>query len=240
MSGRLRRRSWQAVQVEAVERGFGVRLDAQPVRLANGATLRVASRKLAEAVALEWSLAGGGEGGLFGAEDLVLTGLAGTMQEHVAPAPGAAADRLTGFARSELLCCRAAHPAALVALQDEAWQPWLDWLQATYGVGLAVSRGIMPGSQPEAALMILRQRVGALSPAMLTGLGVIVPALGSLVLGLALAAGRLDAAEAFRLGRLDEDYQASHWGVDREASVQAARLGVEVAIAARFMQLAEG
>ena len=217
-----------------------MRLDAQPVRLPNGTSLRVASRKLAEAVALEWSLAGGGEGGLFGAEDLVLTSLAGMMQEHVAPAPDAAADRLMGFARSELLCCRAAHPAALAALQDEAWQPWLDWLQATHGIGLAVSRGIMPGTQPDAALAILRQRVGALSLAVLTGLGVVVPALGSLVLGLALAAGRLDATEAFRLGRLDEDYQASHWGVDREAAVQAARLGVEVAIAARFMQLADG
>ncbi len=217
-----------------------VRLDAQPVRLPNGASLRLSSRRLAEAVALEWSLAGSDAGGLFGAEDLVLTSLAGTLQEHVAPAQGLAADRLTGFARSELLCCRATHPAALAALQDATWQPWLDWLRATHGIELAVSRGIMPGSQTDAALVTLRARVGALSPAVLTGLGVIVPALGSLVLGLALAAGRLEASEAFRLSRLDEDYQASHWGVDREAAAQAARLGIEVAVAARFMQLADG
>lgn len=236
----MRKRCWDVAHVEDSAPGFAVRLDQRPLRLSNGAALLMASRPLAEAVVLEWNLAGGGRDGLFGSDDLILTGLAGTMQEHVAPAPGACVDRLMGFARSELLCCRATHPATLSALQDAAWQPWLDWLHAAHGVRLLASKGIMPRPQPEAALALLRRLVGTSSHAVLTGLGVAVPALGSLVLGLALAEGRLDATEAFRLGRLDEDFQASHWGRDREAEAQAARLRVEVAMAARFMQLAGG
>jgi len=244
LSGPTRKRFWDAVQVEDTPAGAGpgftVRLDQQPVRLSNGAALRFTSRPLAEAVAAEWARAGDAKGGLFAPDDLVLTGLAGTMQEHVVPRPGDAADRLMGFAHGELLCFRAAHPAALSVLQDEAWQPWLDWLHATYGIRLLVGQGVMPLSQPEDALAALRELVGTRSPAVLTGLGVIVPALGSLVLGLALAAARLDAAEAFRLGRLDEDFQASRWGVDREAETRALRLHVEIAIAVRFMRLCDG
>ena len=244
MSRPTRRRSWDAVQVEALAAetgpGFTVRLDRQPVRLPDGAVLRLPGRLLAEAVAAEWALAGDARGGLFGPDDLILTSLAGTMQEHVVPRPADAADRLTGFAHNELLCLRAAHPAALRASQDEAWQPWLDWLHATYGIRLLVGEGVMPLSQPGDALAALRQLVGTLSPATLTGLGVIVPALGSLVLGLALAAARLDAAEAFRLAHLDEDFQASRWGVDREADARARSLHAEIAIAVRFMRLCDG
>ena len=151
-----------------------------------------------------------------------------------------AVDRLVRFAESELLCYRATHPDELVRLQADAWQPWLDWLRATHGVGLVVSHGLMPMRQPEAAVVALRRLVAGQTAATLTGLGVLVPGLGSLVLGLAVATGRLDAAEAFRLACLDSEFQASHWGRDREAEAQAARLGGEILVAARFMTLANG
>ena len=51
----------------------------------------------------------------------------------------------------------------------------------------------------------------------LAGLGIAVPALGSLVLGLALAAGEMDAETAYPLGALDELFQAEQWGDDYEA-----------------------
>jgi len=235
-----RKRFWNDVRLVAEPDGFAVRLDAQPLRLAGGAVLRPTGRALAEAVAAEWSLAGEQVGGSFGPDDLMLTALAGTLQEHVAPAPGVTAERLARFADSDLLCYRASGPAALVALQAEAWQPCLDWLRAAHGIDLVVCHGLMPVAQPEPVLMEARRLVAGLPPEILTGLGVAVPGLGSLVLGLALAEGRLDAAEAFRLSRLDEAFQASHWGTDREAEAQAARLYVDIAVAARFMALAAG
>ena len=61
---------------------------------------------------------------------------------------------------------------------------------------------------------------------------------GSLVLGLALADGRLPAAEAFALSRLDETFQNEAWGRDAEAEARAARLGLELAAIERFLRLA--
>jgi chaperone required for assembly of F1-ATPase len=65
-----------------------------------------------------------------------------------------------------------------------------------------------------------------------------VPALGSLVLGLALAAGRIDAKTAEDTSTLDERYQEEFWGVDAEAASRRARLAADVALAARLLELA--
>lgn len=238
MSGGTRKRFWAAVQLVEEAGGFVVRLDGRPLRLPGGTVLEPTGRALAEAVAAEWRLAGDAIGGLFGADDLVMTALVATMQGHVAPAPEAAAGRLIGFADSELLCYRASHPDELVALQTNGWQPWLDWLEATHGIRMRVGDGLMPLRQAESVVMALRQVVDGLPVSILTGLGVLVPALGSLVLGLAVAAGDLTGEEAFRLARLDEIFQSSHWGIDREAEAQAARLGRDIAVSVRFMALA--
>jgi chaperone required for assembly of F1-ATPase len=235
-----RKRFWERAHVVGEAGAFAVHLDDRPVRLAGGAPLLVAARPLAEALALEWAIAGGGKGGLFGPDDLVLTALAGTLQERVAPEPERSAQMLMAFANSDLLCYRATQPDSLVSRQANEWQPWLDWLHAAHGVRMTVTAGLMPVSQPEPVLAGLGRVLGGVSPAALTGLGVIVPALGSLVLGLALAERRLDAATAFRLARLDEDFQASRWGADPEDEARAARLHADVAIAARFMELADG
>jgi chaperone required for assembly of F1-ATPase len=79
--------------------------------------------------------------------------------------------------------------------------------------------------------------VAALDIAALAALGIAVPALGSLVLGLALAEGWLDAATAHALGALDELYQTEVWGEDAEAAARRAAIAADVALAGRFLQL---
>jgi len=79
--------------------------------------------------------------------------------------------------------------------------------------------------------------VAAQDPDTLAGLGIAVPAMGSLVLGLALAAGELAAAEAQSLALLDELFQAEQWGEDAEAVARRAAIGADIALAARYIAL---
>lgn len=72
---------------------------------------------------------------------------------------------------------------------------------------------------------------------MLAGLGIVVPALGSLVLGLAVARGALDAAAAQAVSCVDEDYQAELWGVDELAAARREKIRSELEESARFMAL---
>jgi chaperone required for assembly of F1-ATPase len=79
--------------------------------------------------------------------------------------------------------------------------------------------------------------VGALDSWALAALGVAVPALGSLVLGLALAEQRLDPAAAHALGALEELFQAEQWGEDAQAAARRQAVADEIALAARLIVL---
>ena len=124
--------------------------------------------------------------------------------------------------------------------QARDWQPWLDWAASRYDAPLRVTSGIVPIRQHRSSLAALRSVVAALDPAQLAALGIAVPAMDSLVLGLALAEGRLDAATAHALGALDELFQIEFWGDDAEAAARRASVAADIALAERFMALTRG
>ncbi len=234
------KRFWDQATVDKRPDGFCVLLDGRPVRLPGGAPLAVKSERLAEAVAAEWgAAAGGAKGGDMSPADVPLTRLAGTAQERIAPDPAPVAEGLAKYAETDLLCYRA-EDLRLSALQAEGWQPLLDWAAGRHDALLLVTTGLMPVPQPSQALAALRRAVFALPPLDLVALGVLVPAFGSLVLGLAVLDGRIEAAEALRLATLDETFQEQFWGVDAEAAARRARIAAEVAQVARFLALARG
>ena len=231
------KRFWDNAEFATDGNGWRVLLDGRPVRLPGGAPLRVGGRALAEAVAAEWQAAGAGKGAEMSYADLPLTRLAGTAQERIAPDPEPVVLELARYADSDLLCYRAERPEALVRRQLRQWQPWLDWAETAFGARLHVTTGVMPVRQEARAVAALAGAVAAHDAPALAALGVAVPALGSLVLGLALAAGRLDAAGAYALATLDETFQEELWGRVDEAAARRHRIGSEVAMAGRFLAL---
>jgi chaperone required for assembly of F1-ATPase len=60
---------------------------------------------------------------------------------------------------------------------------------------------------------------------------------GSLVIGLAVMEGRLDADAAFAASQLDETFQIEAWGEDTEAMQRRAALAEDIKSAARFVEL---
>jgi chaperone required for assembly of F1-ATPase len=236
------KRFWNAAEIgpadEAGEAAHTILLDGKPMRLPGGEVLRVASEPLASAIAGEWQAAGGDPGGEFDVDDTPLTRLAGTAQHRIAADPAPTIDALAGYAETDLLCYRATNPAALVQRQARDWQPWLDWAALTYDAPLKVTSGIAHVAQDPSSLRALRAAVAAFDPVVLAGLGVLVPALGSLVLGLAVAEGGLDPARAHELAALDEIFQTELWGRDAEAERRLAAIAADIALSARFIALA--
>ncbi|HTZ70973.1 MAG TPA: ATP12 family protein, partial [Acetobacteraceae bacterium] len=221
------KRFWRNATLDERAGAWRILLDGKPMRLPDGRELHVDKPALAAALAEEWQAAGGAPGGEMSFEDVPLTRLAGTAQHRIAPDPAPTVTALARFAEGDALCYRAEHPEALVIRQHHAWQPWLDWAAATYGARLLVTRGIMPVEQPAESVAHLHQAVASLDAAQLAGLGIIVPALGSLVRGLAIASGALGADQAFDLAVLDEVFQESLWGTDEAALARRAALRAE-------------
>lgn len=227
------KRFYRETRADARDEGFVVLLDGKPVRTPARTLLAVPSKALASAIAEEWD----------GQEDEVDPGAmpmmrqACTALDRVVPQREAVADEIARFGATDLLCYRADEPEALVRRQDEAWRPLLDWLEDSHGVRLATTTGIMPVEQDEAGLERLRKVVGAHDAFEMTALHGVVSITGSLVIGLALSVGRLDAAAAWRLSRVDHDHQAERWGEDTEAAQLAARTEAELRGAGRFLEL---
>jgi len=172
--------------------------------------------------------------------DTPLTRLAGTAQQRIAPDPMPIMDAIARYGETDLLCYRADAPEALVERQARGWQPWLDWAALTYDAPLRVGTGIAHVRQHRDSISALRRAVAALDVEALAGLGIAVPALGSLILGLALAEGALEAAEAHALGALDELFQAEQWGEDVQAAARRRAIAEDIALAARFIALTRG
>ena len=232
------KRFWDTVTLTPDGEEHRILLDGKPIHLPNGGVLRVGPPALAAAIAEEWRLAGGAKGGEMSFADTPLTRIAGTARERIAPDPAQAGDAIARYGETDLLCYRAEIPRALADRQAHEWQPWLDWAAQTFDAPLRVTAGVVPIRQHRDSINALRRVVGGYDPYVLAALGVAVPALGSLVLGLAMVEGRLDAAEAYALGALEELFQAEQWGEDEEAAARRLMVAADIALAERFIRLA--
>ena len=231
------KRFWDTVSLSHADAGYTVLLDGKPMNLPTGTRLSIGPHALAEAVATEWRDAGGGKGGTMSFADTPLTRLAGTAQERIAPDPLPTADAIARYGETDLLCYRAPSPQLLLERQTRDWQPWLDWADSTYGAKLRVGEGIGYVRQHKDAIAALRRVVLGMDAYALAGLGIAVPSLGSLVLGLALAEGALDAARAHELGALEELFEVEQWGEDHEGRDRRNSVGRDIVVAERFIRL---
>jgi chaperone required for assembly of F1-ATPase len=217
----------------SVGEGNAVLLDGKPVKTPRGAALILPTRALAEAIAEEWRT----QEGDLKPDAMRLTKLAFAAID-AAPERASMAEQAAAYAKSDLICYRAEGPDALVIRQAHGWDPVLDWLHQTHGARLKTATGIGYVDQPPEALARLCARAASLDPFALAALHTATTITGSFALGLALSEGRLTAADAFALSRLDEAFQAEKWGRDAEAEARAAALLADLEAAEHFLRLA--
>ena len=213
--------------------GYEILLDQRPLRTPRKAALRLPTGDLAEAVAGEWEA----QEERIRPATMPLMSLACTAIDRVAPQRGEIVAEILGYAETDLLCYRAERPASLVARQAARWQPLLDWAALALDAPLGVTTGVVPVRQPGTTLAALRHAVEPSSDLHMAALASATGAAGSLVIGLALAHGRLSAAEAFEAAELDATFQIEQWGEDPEATRRRAAVRADLEAAQRLMTL---
>lgn len=227
------RRFYKNVSVAGEGDAFAVTLDGKKMRTRAKAPFLLPNEALAMAIASEWE----DQGGTIKPQSMPITRLAGTAIDRVSPARSHVIDELMAYAETDLLCHRADRPAELVTRQDAAWRPLLDWAAQKYSAALKVTVGILPQPQPKQALAALRGAVAGYDDMILAGLHSATTASGSLIIGLALAEGRIDAADAFEISQVDETFQIERWGEDAELEAQRAAIRADMESTAIFIQL---
>jgi len=211
------KRFWTQASVVAMDDGFTVQLDGRPVKTPAKALLVVPTQAMADAIAAEWDA----QDGKIDPMTMPVTRGANAAIDKVAVQFDEVVAMLAAYGDSDLLCYRAAGPDELITLQNEAWDPLLDWAATALHAPLISAEGVMHVPQNPDVLARLSAEVEKFTAFQLAGFHDLVAISGSLILALAVTQGRLTAQEAWMLSRVDEDYQISQWGEDEEATVLA-------------------
>lgn len=231
------KRFYKQTGVDEGEGGFRVLLDGKPMRTPAKATLVVPTQALAEAIAAEWASVP--DKAEINAALLPLTRLAATGIDRVVSRRDEVIADTAKYAGSDLLCYRATAPESLVKLQQDRWQPLLDWAAERHGARLVTAEGIGFVEQPQDARARLQQAVAAHGDLALSALYNLTHTAGSVVIALAVSDGRLDAAEAFTAAQTDELYQIDRWGDDPTAEKQREGVRRDIEAGALFLSLLE-
>jgi chaperone required for assembly of F1-ATPase len=231
------KRFYKETAVDQGDGGHRILLDGRPMRTPAKAVLVVPTRALAEAIAAEWGAVP--DKADINVSHLPLTRLAATGLDRVTSQRARVIEDTAKYAGSDMLCYRASEPETLVKRQQAIWQPLLDWADERYGARLVIVEGLAFVEQPADAVARLREAVAMHSDLGLSALYNLTHISGSLIVALAIAEGRLAAADAFAAAQLDELYQVERWGEDPIATKRHEGIRHDIEAGARFLALLE-
>ncbi len=209
----LPKRFYKEVTAEPRNGAFAVLLDDRPVRTPKKAFLQVVTLQLAEAMAVEWAA----QESEINPARMPLTRLVNTAIDGVTGREAEVAAEIVQYAGTDLLCYRAAGPAALVERQAKAWDPIITWAEKSIGGRFILAEGIVHVTQPSATLDKLAAKLSGKNAFALSALHVMTTLTGSALLALAAAEGVVPVDAAWAAAHIDEDYQIEKWGTDFEA-----------------------
>jgi chaperone required for assembly of F1-ATPase len=232
-SSMARNRSYKEVSVASDAGLQRVLLDGKALKTPGGAVLMLPSKALAQAIAEEWRA----QENVIQPGTMILTKLANTATDRVAPNLAKAREQILAFGKSDVVCYRAEAPAELVQYQEHAWNPLLAWARERFGASFRATAGLSFVEQDQAAVRALDKVLSGHDAFALAGLYSAASLLGSLVIALALLERKLSPEEAFATANLDRIYQAERWGWDEQERAKVAAERAELIQISSFLEL---
>lgn len=229
------KRFYKNVSISQAEGGFEVNLDHRKLRTPQGKLFQVPTEALALAAAAEWE-----------AQHPVIK--RHTM--HISSLCNTAIDNPTRRSRdvviagileyldTDTICYRMDDPDDLAALQMQAWDPLLDWLEKRFGVKVEATTGLGVPSIPAHTTDVLTQHLKSFNDWALVGYQQVVECLKSVILAAALIDREIQVEQAIKLSRLEQEYQISKWGnIEWAHDVELLDLQARVAAATVFLHI---
>lgn len=205
----LRKRFYKNAGIVDAQGGYAIELDGRGLRTPARQPLVAPKAAIAQAIADEWTA----QGEHIDPASMPLTRLANSIIDGVASRSKDVAAEIVKYAGSDLLFYRADAPEALVARQNAVWNPVIAWADARFNGRFILAEGIHHVAQPQAALDAIARSLPENAWA-LGALHLATTLTGSALLALALAAGEIDAMQAWRAAHVDEDWNFEKWGAD--------------------------
>ena len=203
---------WKKVSVKEFSEGFGIELDQAPPKTPKKNPFIVPNQILAEEIKREFE----SQKETINPSSMLFTRLSNTAIDLVPARRNQIVDTLLEFGSTDLLYHFTKDPVELETLLEEKWKPIIQWVENEFGISINTGIGILPVSQAKKTQECFRNELEHFNDFTLIGIGEIIPALGSLILGFAYIKGFVDPETAWNLSRLDNEFQISRWGMDDE------------------------
>ena len=232
MAKKMAKRFYKLVTVGELDGGWAVLLDGKQLRTPGKLKLTVPSKTLAEKIAGEWDA----QTERINPSEMPITRLVNVAVEQT---PDRRADLLgeaRRYAQTDLLCFRAPQPRVLKERQSEAWDKWIAWGREQ-GVVLKTTETLQAIEQPAASLAKIEDFGRSLDDLKLTLFVHLIAVYGSVILAMGVMKSALSAEAAFKLSRVDHDYQIELWGEDELQAEITATLRDETRELGRVLDL---
>lgn len=188
---------------------FEITLDHRKLKTPTGTLFTVDSEPLAYAIAQEWDA----QTGDIERPHMMLTALSNTVIDN--PNHLTKLDILNfllHYAETDTLLFHDASQPDLLKLQEEQWNPVVDWFNERYQMKLERTVDIRPPIFPENAKMQIAKHLKSYELPALHGIQFAVETLKSVILAFACIDRYMTPEQAVLLSRLEEEYQVGHWG----------------------------
>lgn len=214
------KRFYKAVSTIETEGGFAVCLDGRIPRTPAKNALVLPNQAAAKLVASEWDA----QIELITPASMPITRLCNVAIDRGYLTREALIEEVVKYARTDLVCYRAPSPKTLLEAQCAAWDPLMDWAGKNHHIKLTTTFDALAIAQPAPSLTALRDAIEGHDIWHLTALAFATGLAGSAIVAFALVNGFIDGETAFKAIRVEEDWQATRWGVDPdEALIASAR-----------------
>lgn len=188
---------------------FEINLDGRKVKTPNGSVLKVMTKTLALAVANEWRC----QDQVIRSSEMHLTTLANTAIDNpMRVTKESQVSSIIEFLSTDTLCFRVRDPEELEKIQEEKWDPIVEWFMNEFDVDISVTPDIFATPVPEDAKEAITKHLSSYDLPSLIALNFVVENLKSTILSLALLKRRLSVEEAISLSRLETEFQTAKWG----------------------------
>ncbi|CAD5124207.1 DgyrCDS12506 [Dimorphilus gyrociliatus] len=220
------KRFYKNVTVTQGSNGYEINLDQRKLKTPGGNLFIVPTEALALAVLNEWE----------SQEDTSLCNISidnPTHRDKVTTING-----MLEFLDTDTICYRMKEPEDLVKLQNEKWNPIIEWANERYNVDIGLTYGIGMLNISKETKQIFTQHLNSYNELALFGFQQVIETLKSFILALSLVDKKISVETAVSLSRLEQDYQTQKWGnVEWFHNVETYTSEAKLAAAALFVYL---
>lgn len=235
-SSALRKKFYNDVSVTSDNGNhFEINLDGRKVKTPNGSVLHLKSKSLALAVANEWRM----QSQVIRSSEMHLTTLANTAIDNpMRVTKDFNIASILEFLSSDTLCFRVDEPEELQKLQEEKWNPVVEWFMNEFDVDISVTSNILAVQVSEEARKSITKHLSSYDLPSLIALNYVTENLKSAILTLALLKRKLSVENAISLSRLETEFQTSKWGnIEWAHDIELAQTRARVSAGILFVQL---